>query len=160
MDWDRENLARLYERYGGGVFQRACRLLGDSQAAKDACHEVFMRLHQARPDFSLTSPVTWLYRVTTNHCLNVIRDRTRQQGLLERNRRDDRAVAAPVPLERLLEGIPAELHEVALYYHVDEMTQDEIALVLGISQRTVSNRLSAFRNLARVAWADVCPEVL
>jgi predicted transcriptional regulator len=33
------------------------------------------------------------------------------------------------------------------------MSQDEIARLLGISQRTVSNRLSAFRGLAKAAWA-------
>ncbi|HJX54376.1 MAG TPA: sigma-70 family RNA polymerase sigma factor [Polyangia bacterium] len=143
----------LYGRYGSVVYRRARRLLGDPQAAQDACHEVFLRLFRCQPEFEQASPVTWLYKVTTNHCLNLIRDEQRRRKLL-----DARATAAPeaqspLPLSTLLHGLPDELQEIAVYYFVDEMSQDEIAHVLGISQRTVSNRLSAFRGLAKAAWA-------
>ena len=61
-------------------------------------------------------------------------------------------------LADLLRGFPEELQEIAIYYFVDEMSQDEIARIAGISQRTVSNRLTAFRNLAKAAWTNVFEE--
>jgi RNA polymerase sigma-70 factor, ECF subfamily len=145
---DRNELADLFQRYGALVYRRARRLLGDTHAAEDACQEVFLRLWRARPSFTETSPVTWLYRVTTNHCLNLMRDGRRRRALA--------AARTPPPphqpdheVARLLEGIPEPLQAVGVYYYLDEMTQDEIALVLGVSQRTVSNRLKEFRSLLR-----------
>lgn len=147
----------IYQRYGGVVYRRARQILGDEQAAKDACQEVFLRLFQSLPEFERASPVTWLYRVTTNHCLNVLRDDRRRRKLLETRLPAASPVAAP-QLPALLAGFPDELQEIAVYYFVDEMSQDEIARLLGLSQRTVSNRLSAFRGLARTVWAATLVE--
>ena len=47
----------------------------------------------------------------------------------------------------LLSRVPEELQDVAIYHFVDELTYDEIAPLLGISKRTVSSRLAAFRTL-------------
>jgi RNA polymerase sigma-70 factor (ECF subfamily) len=144
-------LALFYRRYGGVVLRRARRLLGSDQAAQDVCQEVFIRLLRARPNFAEASPVTWLYRVTTNLCLNVMRDERRR-------RRGERGAPAPSPpalqlsLSLLLQGIAPPLHELAVYYYVDQMSQDEIALVLGVSQRTVSSRLREFRGALQSAW--------
>jgi RNA polymerase sigma factor (sigma-70 family) len=54
-----------------------------------------------------------------------------------------------VGVEELLKQLPRELAEVAIYYYVDQMNQDEIATLLGISERTVRNRLRDFRAAAR-----------
>jgi RNA polymerase sigma-70 factor, ECF subfamily len=143
----------IYQRYGSVVYRRARRLLGEDHAAKDACQEVFLRLFRSLPEFPNASPVTWLYKVTTNHCLNVIRDEQRHRKLLEAQAAALPAAQAASSLANLLRGFPEELQEIAVYYFVDEMSQDEIARVLGISQRTVSNRLSTFRGLAKSAWA-------
>ncbi len=143
----------LYRRYGSVVYRRARRLLGEEQAAKDACHEVFLRLFRSLPSFRDASPLTWLYKVTTHHCLNVIRDERRRRHLLEAHAVGAESATSAASLWDLLRGFPDELQEIAVYYFVDEMSQDEIARVLGVSQRTVSNRLAAFRGLARVAWS-------
>jgi RNA polymerase sigma-70 factor (ECF subfamily) len=144
----------IYLRYGSVVYRRAHRLLGDEQAAKDACQEVFLRLFRSLPALERSSPVTWLYKVTTNHCLNVIRDEERHHRLLEAKAGAEPRTQSATSLSTLLLGFPEELQEIAVYYFVDEMSQDEIARVLGISQRTVSNRLSAFRGLAKAAWSS------
>ena len=52
-------------------------------------------------------------------------------------------------LAQLLTRIPSELCEVAIYHHVDRMTHDEIAEVLGVSRRTVGNYLREFREQAQ-----------
>jgi DNA-directed RNA polymerase specialized sigma24 family protein len=70
-------------------------------------------------------------------------------------------VAAPqLPIPMLLQGISADLHELAIYYYVDQMSQEEIALVLGVSQRTVSNRLQQFRCALESAWGVRAKEVV
>jgi RNA polymerase sigma-70 factor (ECF subfamily) len=142
---DRQAFERLYQRYGTFVFRRARRLLGDEQLARDVSQEVFLRV-LGDPVWDPPSPVGWLCTTTTNCCLNLLRRKRRWRDLLRA--RPLPPVAAPsLPLAALLEGIPVRLQEIAVYYGLDEMTQDEIALVLGVSQKTVSNRIQELRAL-------------
>jgi RNA polymerase sigma-70 factor (ECF subfamily) len=145
----------LYRQYGPMVLRRARMLLRDEQAARDAMQEVFVRVLRSRDEFrGDASPVTWLYRITTNHCLNVIRGAVRQRDALRRVERSGTRESAPAPEDRLtvatvLQRIPDDLREVGIYYYVDQMKQEEIASLLGVSRRTVGNRLDAFREAAR-----------
>lgn len=90
----------------------------------------------------------WLYRTTTNCCLNRIRGRRRWHAFL-RALPPEPAATASLPVQVLLKGLPSHLQEIALYYAFDEMSQQEIALVLGVSQKTVSNRICELRG-----WLD------
>jgi RNA polymerase sigma factor (sigma-70 family) len=89
--------------------------------------------------------------VTTNYCLNQIRnDRRRRFG--EQNAPAASSAPSELSLSLVLRGLPESLHELAVYYYVDQLSQDEIALLLGVSQRTVSNRLREFRAALESAW--------
>ena len=97
------------------------------------------------------TPTGWLYRVTTNICLNRLRDRNRQEALLATKYAVNDVVSplgeARTIVSQVLQRVPEELQEVAIYFFVDELSYDEIAPLLGVSRRTVSNRLAAFRAL-------------
>src|SRR5512138_1935798 len=76
---ERERAAELYRTYGPAVYRRCLKLLRDREAASDATQEVFVKL--VRDISKLDDPrivLPWLYRVATNHCLNVLRDRGRR----------------------------------------------------------------------------------
>jgi RNA polymerase sigma-70 factor (ECF subfamily) len=139
-------LDQLYRRYGGLVLRRAQRLLSDEQAARDVCQDVFMHLLQSGREVPAACEVAWLYRVTTNCCLNVLRRARRWRRLAQLIGRTD-AIDPGLPLPIFLRGVPKHLHEVAIYYGLDGMSQDEIGLVLGLSQKTVSNRLRELREV-------------
>jgi RNA polymerase sigma-70 factor (ECF subfamily) len=129
-------------------------LLRDEQAALDAMQEVFIRAIRAGSEFRAeSSPMTWLYRITTNYCLNSIRDNVRRGELL-------RVKAVPSEEEplsaedrqtvlQLLSRLPADVGAVAIHYFIDEMKQEEVAEVLGVSRRFVRDRLDEFRAAAR-----------
>jgi RNA polymerase sigma-70 factor (ECF subfamily) len=152
---------RLYAQYSRTVYRRALRLLGDKDAASDATQEVFERVIEsggAVPADPTT--IAWLYRVTTNLCINRLRDRNRHDSLLA-SKYATAGVAPAIGETRtvvgdLLNRVPEELQDVAIYYFVDELTYDEIAPLLGVSKRTVSNRLAAFRTLV----AQLYPEAM
>ena len=145
-------LESIYARYSRSVYRRAVQLLSDTEAARDATQEVFLRVMRAGGTVPAEpTPTAWLYRVTTNLCLNRLRDRARRQALLA-TKYDVETVAPPVgearyTVTQVMARVPEDLQEVAIYFFVDELTYDEIAPMLGVSRRTVSNRLSAFREL-------------
>jgi RNA polymerase sigma-70 factor (ECF subfamily) len=149
----------LYRTYGPMVLRRARAILGEEQAARDAMQEVFVRVLRGADGFrGDASPTTWLYRMTTNLCLNQIRDRARRADILaERWIADEQLDVAHegrLTVGQVLSGLPDDLREIAIYYFVDQMNQDEIAEVLGVSRRTVGNRLEEFRVRARAATTD------
>src|SRR5687768_7114070 len=69
----REEIAALYGRYGAQVGKRCRYLLRDPEAARDATQEVFVKVMKNLDEFRRdSSPLTWIIRIATNHCLNVI----------------------------------------------------------------------------------------
>jgi len=150
----------LYRRHAGMVLRRARQLVGDD-AAEDIVHEVFIRAARNWLGFrGQASITTWLYRITTNQCLNHLRDES------ARRQRATRAAVAPglapaaedrLGVAELLRSLPEALREVAVYYYVDQMDQREIAELTGVSERTVRNRLQEFLALARdqLSWRKV-----
>jgi len=148
---DASLLDEFFRRYSSGVLRRANAILGDRDAAKDVMQEVFLRVLKARAEWaSAASPVAWLYRVTTNLCLRRLRDSARHRRIL-------RTFLSPTPLpseqpidsaltvQALMRHVPSDLQEIAIYYFVDHMSQDEIALMVGLPRRTVGYRLEQFR---------------
>jgi RNA polymerase sigma-70 factor (ECF subfamily) len=148
---ERDRLDALYRKYGKMVFRRARALLGDTQGAHDAVQDIFLRAMNARAEFEhAASPVAWLCKITTNHCLNRLRDADRRRVLLEVHRPATDEVGPPSAESHLAVGdilrrLPAALAEIGVYYYIDQMNQDEIAELLGVSRRTVGNRLDEFR---------------
>jgi RNA polymerase sigma-70 factor, ECF subfamily len=148
---DRRELERLFRTYSGSVFRRASAILGDRDAANDVTSEVFLKIMN-RPDelSKLDSPMAWLYRVTTNLCLKRRRDSARRRRILGLRLVSD-APPSDLPADvaltvhRLLELVPDELHELAIYYYVDRMSQEEISKLVGLPRRTVGYRLEQFR---------------
>jgi RNA polymerase sigma factor (sigma-70 family) len=100
----------------------------------------------------------YLYRAITNRCLNHLRDRKNQGRLLSehdqalrglaRTRLDDQVVDRQFLL-RLIEQVDKQTLEVLVYAFVDDMTQGEIAALVGTSRKTVVRRLQRVRDLLR-----------
>jgi RNA polymerase sigma factor (sigma-70 family) len=143
-----ERLSRLYTEYGNLVFRRAKKLLRDDAGAADVCHEVFLILMKTELDD--VNMVGWFYRVTTNQCLNVLRDEQRHRRLLASVPESSHNASLPLPL--LLRGIPEDMQALVILYHVDELSQQEIAEILCVSQRTVSARLLELKKRLSSTW--------
>jgi RNA polymerase sigma-70 factor, ECF subfamily len=100
----------------------------------------------------------WLLRVATNYCFNQLRDRKRQAELLLQldvvpDRDAGSATVARDVAASVTRGVPEHMQRVAWLLYVDELHQHQVAKVLGISRRTVVNRLAAFRSRVRRAIA-------
>lgn len=98
---------------------------------------------------------TWLYQITTNYCLNQIRDRGRRRDLFAQNvaADGDEATSAQaaelVLLRRLLVEADEQQAKAAVYVYLDGMSHEEAAEVLGVSKRTVGNLIERFLGWAK-----------
>jgi RNA polymerase sigma-70 factor (ECF subfamily) len=155
---DREELAAVYASCGAAVERRCRALLGDDPAVSDLVQEVFLRASiHGRSFRGESSPFTWLYRVSTNLCLNYLRDRKRTVPIdkilgREGGARPDASVDARRELEDLLRHLDQRSLAVVVYHFLDGMPQEEIAEVSGWSRKTIGKKLAAFR--ARVAHPE------
>lgn len=153
---DEAGLAEIYERYAPAIFAHCRRLLGSGAAARDATQEAFVRVLAKGPKQLLgEDALRYVYRVATNVCLNQIRERRVHDraapaimarsagGGSAESQHSDRQFAAA-----LLEKCDETGTAIALMFYVDEMSQVEIAKTLGITRRTVFNRLKKIEGLA------------
>ena len=139
-------IVRAYET---PVYNYVMRLVGDRSLAEDLTQEVFIRVFQGLPKFSLRSKfTTWLFQVTKNRVLDELRASERRPRALV-------AIEDAPPLEVV--DAPLEQLETidALWTAVDELNTDlKMALLLrdvvGLSYNEIADSLET--TLATVKW--------
>ena len=73
---DEDAFAVLVQRHALSLTQLATRLLGTRTEAEDAVQDAFLSAWRRLPEFQGRSSFgTWMYRIVTNRCLNVLRAR-------------------------------------------------------------------------------------
>lgn len=144
-----------YERHGRALIRKAFRLLGNAEDARDVVQGLFADLHQRG---EMPNDLPYLYRAVTNRCLTFLRDSANRARLLERNDTtllpaartpcDDRIIGLDL-LAKLVRELDDAETEVLTYRYLDDMTQEEIATLLGVSRKTVGHRLDRVREAVR-----------
>lgn len=136
----------LFEAYRGRVYSTARHILGSDAAAKDATQQVFLTVwrhlarFQSEADFG-----PWLYRVAVNACLSERRrwwrfsDAEPDPGAAGASQ-EDSVLAREV--QSALGQLSHKLRVPLVLRHVEGLSYDEIAEVLGVSAGTVASRLS------------------
>jgi RNA polymerase sigma factor (sigma-70 family) len=144
-----------YRRYAPALIRKAERMLQSHDDALDVVHAVFVDLLQ-QPDTPIDLP--YCYRAVTNRCLNLIRDQSARRRLLGRQ---DVVLRGPVRisceeqtihldlLTKLSERLDRQCAEILVYRFVDDMTQEEIATLLGLSRKTIGHKLERIRETVR-----------
>ncbi|MBX7100292.1 MAG: sigma-70 family RNA polymerase sigma factor [Myxococcaceae bacterium] len=157
MDANAKRVEALYAKYGPTIYSRCRRLLRDTAQAEDATQDVFLKVlkHLASaPKDEAALP--WIYRITTNHCLNLIRDGKHDPEPVAElpEQRDDDFEDSLVTRDfaaRVLASASEEHKAPAMLYHARGVEQGKVASLLGVSRRTVLYRLAAFTAHAQ-AW--------
>ena len=138
------------------LFQHAFFIVKDSQEAYDAVQEVFIKAMRETRFFDEQFRMkAWLFRVTSNLCYNIVRDRRRRGGILESLNRPDRTNANQ--MERVQSGerrdevmafmdkLGRNHREILLLRYYHDLSYAEIAEVLDVKLGTVMSRLSRAR---------------
>jgi RNA polymerase sigma-70 factor (ECF subfamily) len=162
---DEAAVAELYERYGHALYRRCERLCGNEAEARELVQETFCQFFNNRGRFEgRAKPFTYLYRIATNLSIDRLRRRAvAGVGVSFDETRDGESPSpasgtqAAQELAVLTEGLDDEALTVAVMIHVDGLTQDEIAVALDLSRRTIGKRLARFlaHTRARAGVANV-----
>lgn len=154
-------ISELYDRYAHVLFLRARSILGNDEEAQDAVQDTFAKvIHHWEGFRQDSSPLTWMYKISTNLCLNRVRNRKGRAAKHDANREDivgDDAtwMRPPGEAERiraLLADMDEETQKVVLHIYFDDMTREETAQLVGLSVPTVRKRLNTFLKHARRAF--------
>ena len=172
-DGDEGAFALLVRRHQGGVRRCAARILGDDEEARDIAQVAFIRawdnLAKYDPTWSFS---TWLYRITTNLAIDVLRSRESR----ERTHRaqlhivgDSVGPSAPGRMaedevRRIFGELAATLtpaqRSAFLLREVEGRETAEVASVMGCSEATVRNHVFQARARLRKELAARYPEYL
>ena len=150
---DNERVAGLYRKHGPAIYLRCLRLLRDEAAAEDAVQETFLRVHR-HLDWAPEGDqiFAWIYRVATNLCLTLLRDRKPTAELSELASTCgsvDDFLANRELVTLVISRIPEKYALPAWLHYLDDIDQGEVARILGVTRRTVINRLAVFLKAAR-----------
>lgn len=166
--WDDDQIKALYNdnprmavdlvvrKYRDRLFYHASYITKDSQEAYDVVQEVFIRAMREPRFFDAEFRMkAWLFRVTSNLCFNLVRDRRRRGVILESVPHETSHASDQLAMvfesqqrEAMMAAIDlmTEAHrEILLLRYYDDLSYAEIAEVLDVKLGTVMSRLSRAR---------------
>lgn len=163
---DQRAFRTLVERYQRKVFSVALGMLKDKEEAMDVSQEAFVKVYRYLDHFKGdASFYTWLYRITVNICIDVIRRRGPQKG---EQVEFDEAIAADLSeanigalgsrlgtnpqkaalrkelaqkIQEALQEVPEKHRAILLLREIEGMSYEDLARTLNIPKGTVMSRL-------------------
>jgi RNA polymerase sigma-70 factor (ECF subfamily) len=143
----------IVRKYRDKIFRHALYIVKDYQEAVDVTQEVFIKAMRENrffdEDFKMKA---WLFRVTSNLCFNIVRDRKRRGGILDRMVRPSSVepnqftkISHDENNQRVLSKLEKlnDKHREILYLrYYSDLSYAEIAETLDIQLGTVMSRLS------------------
>ncbi len=160
---DERAFSLIVRAYEVPVFNYVMRLVGDRSLAEDLTQEVFLRVFQGLPRFSLRSKfTTWLFQVTKNRVLDELRASERRPRHLVALEDAPHLEVLDTPFERLeaidavwraVENLPVDLKMALLLRDIVGMAYTEIADSLEITLATVKWRIYKAREEVQLALA-------
>ena len=159
-----EQLVHLYEKRVLALTTRMCKNPAD---AEEAAQEAFLSACQGLPFFrGDASFSTWLYRLASNACVDLLRREGRRQNAAGPSLNDEEAQLevrdpAPSPQERAeqaelqeqieagLQALTPDHRQVLLLREMHQLSYDEIAQTLDVDVGTVKSRINRGRKQLR-----------
>jgi len=161
---DERAFAVILRMYETPVYNYVLRLTnGDKTLAEDLTQEVFLRVFQGLPRFSMRCKfTTWLFQVTKNRVLDELRARERRPLAPVSLEDAPHLEVVDQPVERVetidalwraIEGLPVDLKMALLLRDVVGLSYNEIADALEVTLATVKWRIFKGREDVQIALA-------
>lgn len=174
---DNHAFEQLVQTYQNKVYALSFRYMGNEEDAYDMAQESFIKAYRSLRSFKGDSSFgTWIYRITTNVCLDEIRRRKRRivplsldepvatlEGQeMEKEIADSSWAADHIYeqkefseyVQRLLDEMKPEHKTAIILRDIMEFSYEEIAAVLNCSIGTVKSRISRARSILQKKLGD------
>lgn len=159
-----EQIVQLYEKK---VFNIALRMSRNHDDALDISQDVFIRVYRSLPGFKEESSFsTWLFRITTNICIDHLRKKERSQKTVSLYQQDEDGEEFELPMvdpaaspeqeyerrelietfRRCVDELPPDQREIIVLRDINGMSYEEISQVLDCNLGTVKSRINRARN--------------
>lgn len=148
---DRIAFTEIYERYWQILLRTAYRILQDEDTARDTVQDVFFSLWQRRKEVKIDNLKAWLQQAVRFSVFKAIREMKWEEAMYERLRQATTAIIMDDPLVykeqqqlilELLETLPEDCREIFRLSRTELLTHREIAMKMGVSERTVERKIS------------------
>ena len=159
---------QLVMAYQGTAYNVAYRVIGNGDAAADACQEAFLKAYQAIKQYRGGSFKSWLLRIVTNACYDQMRYKSRRPA----TSLEDMTENSDDPSEKLVNGserpeesilrgelndliqvginhLPEDQRLILVLSDVQGFSYQEIAEIVGQPLGTIKSRLSRGRQRLR-----------
>jgi len=170
---DEEAFERLVREHGGRLLAVARRFLRDEEEARDAVQECYLSAFRSINNFEQGSRLsTWLHRIVINASLMRLRRRQRKpeepiEDFLPQFQADGHQVNHPTPdwegsaesllarsqtraiVRAAIDRLPDSYRAVLLLRDIEEMSTEEAAHSLGVTENAVKIRLHRARQALR-----------
>ena len=164
---------KLVLRYQTQVYSLAYRMVGNEADAQDLAQEAFVRSWRALDSFQFSSQFsTWLYRLTSNICIDFLRAQKKRKHISLTVLQDDEQQQwdmpdhRPLPEEQMIvtqerealtkaiAALDPEYRQVLILRIVNDCSYQQISEIMGIREGTVKSRLSRAREQLRKKLAQ------
>jgi len=163
---DRAEFSRLVDAYSNKIFRLAIKMLNQQQDAEDVLQETFLKAYRGLKSFDGRSKLsTWLFRIATNEALMVLRRKQPDMVSIDEPIETEEGEREPVQivdwcclpenelmsmesrhyLDTAVAKLPNSLRTVFLLRDIEDLSTQETADVLGLSETAVKTRLSRAR---------------
>lgn len=130
------------------VYALCRRMLGDDTEAKDATQEVFIKVWAGLAKFNSDYKIrTWLYRITTNHCIDISRkgkvrllETNVAEGINETSESVERDQLEEA-IQKLTPALPTKQRAIFILAVMDGLSIKEISEILKESNGRVKSNL-------------------
>jgi RNA polymerase sigma-70 factor (ECF subfamily) len=143
----------LYDRYRSRLFTYCVRMIGDRERAQDALQEAFLKAYSNAGMYKEGTNVSaWLYRLTRNVCIDILRARKDHEQIDETQivaRDSSPDVLLQEALTEEIERLPEIYREAVVLRDVQGHSYDEIATITGTAISTVKFRIFKARDTLR-----------
>lgn len=159
---DELTLKSLMKEYGQSVLWLAYSYVKDKNLAEDITQDVFINCYEKLHTFREESSVkTWIYRITTNRCKDVMKSRAFKYKKITQTLFDHYFSKDKTPEDYLMKkseeeelsdkvmSLPLKYREVIFLYYFENLKLEEISSLLSLKTNTVKTRLHRGRSLLK-----------
>ena len=157
---DANAFEELVLKYEKTVYNLALRMVGDRDDAFDMTQEAFIKAYGSLSSFRGDSKFSvWIYRITTNVCLDFLRSKSRKQQVSLTVSDDDEDAQLDIPdpsstpeqqlikkismqsVEEGLKTLPDKQRQILVMRELGGMSYAEIGKALSLEEGTVKSRI-------------------